>query len=407
MMVLKSIGQYFLKHWRGELSLATSFWINIVALNLLVLGIIDPFINYYPIIDLTFELSWSADPLGLLFPDSPVPYARIFFIWSAFQLVILYPWQFIGLMRSCSRYMVEKDKKFWARTAKLLAIIGIVGVVVNTNQLWPEYRDDYHVGFVADLDTDYKVALIKDNTFIHLEGDIGYGVSKDVHKLLMQHSGIKGIILDSGGGLAYEGYELSNLVRIYNLDTYTLKFCMSACTTAFISGEKRYLGIGSFLGFHQSMSHIPSIQNSYTMAGIHKRQKEKNLVLFNMREIDYEFFEKASNAQNDDPWYPSVNELIEAGVVHEIINPYDLIPSYKIFIGFRLDENLRVHEVFPASFAERMRFQKDDILIQWDEVKLDSYDDYSDKKEKFKIGDPYHIKIRRNKSVLELEGILH
>ena len=122
MMVLKSIGQYFLKHWRGELSLATSFWINIVALNLLVLGFIDPFINPAPIIDLTFNLSPSTDVLiSFALNDidqgdslgNLVFIARIIIIWTVFKFAALYPWQLVGLMRSCNRYVTENGKIFW------------------------------------------------------------------------------------------------------------------------------------------------------------------------------------------------------------------------------------------------------------------------------------------------------
>jgi len=50
--------------------------------------------------------------------------------------------------------------------------------------------------------------------------------------------------------------------------------------------------------------------------------------------------------------------------------------------------------------------QKNDVLLQWDDVKLNGYDDFLDQRKKMKLADPYRIKIRRNKSVLELEGVL-
>jgi len=403
--MLKSIALYWLRHWRGELSLTVSFWINIVALNLLVLGFIDPFLNPAPVIDLTLSVVPSNAPLGFLFPEDPIPAIRIMVIWAVFKLAILYPWQFVGLMRSCNRYVVGSNKTFWARTAQLLAVIGISGVIVNTNQLWPDYRDLYHFGFVAHRHT-YQVELIKDGTIIHLKGDMGWGVSKDVSKILRQHSGIKGIILDSNGGLADEGYRLSTLVRLYDLDTYTLRGCYSACTIVFISGEKRFLGRGSFLGFHQSSFIGPRAISSNESAESLKQEKEKDLVIFNMREISHEFFEKASNTPPDDAWYPTVSELFDAGVIHEIINPSDLIPSNKVILGFILNKNMEVLQIWTSSNADRIQLQKNDVLLQWDDVKLNGYDDFLDQRKKMKLADPYRIKIRRNKSVLELEGVL-
>ena len=77
-----------------------------------------------------------------------------------------------------------------------------------------------------------------------------------------------------------------------------------------------------------------------------------------------------------------------------------------IFIGIFLEENLRVDLVLPTSIAKRMQFQEGDVLIKWDDVKLDSYEDFDGQHEKIKFGDPYRIKIRRNNSVLELKGVL-
>ena len=407
MKALKSIPLYFLRHWRGELSLAISFWINIVALNLLVFGFIDPFIIPDPVIDLTFGTGPSFNPLDIHFQitEDPLPYCRFNFIWAVLKLAVLYPWQFVGLMRSCNRYVAEKkNKSIWGNPARLLAIIGIAGVTFNAIQHWEDYRGYYHLGFETIGYTDYKVELIKDDTFIHLKGAIGYGVSTAVANLLIQNPEIKGIILDSYGGLAREGYWLSDLVRLYDLDTYVLTACYSACTTVFISGKKRFLGRGAFLGFHQSSLIAPGAKNQ---GGSIWESNQNRITLFDMQGFSFEFLLKTLNASPDDMWYPAVSELIEEGVVHEVINPADFMPSIKIYLGMYLDtKNLRVLEVLPSSKAERMGFQKNDVLIQWDDVQLAGYEDWVDQREKFKFGDPYRIKIRRNNSILELEGVL-
>lgn len=419
-MAFKSIPLYFLRHWRGELSLATSFWINIVALNLLVLGFIDPFLNPAPVINLTFDLSPSIDmlvsfafyiidPHGILTLEDPVSAARAYFIWAVFKLAILYPWQFVGLMRSCNRYVVERGKTFWASTAQLLAVIGFAGVVVNTNQLWPVYRDIYQWGFVAHRYT-YQVELIKDGTIIHLKGDIGLGVSNDVSNLLMQHSGVKGIILNSDGGYADEAYELSHLVIQYGLDTYVLGACYSACTMVFTSGDKRFLGRESFLGFHQTGLPWSVGQDDQEYLEYYQRRYKKwDLMIFEWKGIKHEFLEKIHDTPHDDMWVPEWSELFDSGIFHGVVKS-DLTPIYGIVPRFGVvvekGESWHVTKVKENSVAEKSQLQKGDVLLQWNDVKLDSYLDLIDQIEKMDFGGPFRIKIRRNNSVLELEGVL-
>lgn len=170
---------------------------------------------------------------------------------------------------------------------------------------------------------DYTLELKKDNTLIHLQGGLEFGVSDEVSQLLVTHSDVTGIILDSQGGRIQEGRNLADLISSYGIDTYSLGGCYSACATAFVAGKNRFLGPQANLAFHQYSELYPkSLQADMKM----KKEEEKDRQFFQQQGISSEFLEKLFKTSFDDFWYPPVEELLKARVVHGLFNPSDLFP---------------------------------------------------------------------------------
>lgn len=163
--------------------------------------------------------------------NSPIEHpqiaARVTLIYVFVALAIVYPWQVVGLWQACVRHIIQTGRTAWARTAQVVTVIGILGTLGNVNIYWPIYKEIYQIGFGKDEFGNYTVELKKNESLVHVQGGLGFGVSKEVAGLLAKHSNIKGIILDSHGGRIYEGRELSKLILIYGLDTYSLKGCYS------------------------------------------------------------------------------------------------------------------------------------------------------------------------------------
>lgn len=165
------------------------------------------------------------------------------------------------------------------------------------------------------------MSIEKNNTLIHLRGRLGFGVSQDVAKILKNNPNVKGIILDSTGGRIYEGRELSKLILIYGLDTYSLEGCYSASTIAFVAGKNRILGTGANLAFHQYKMGYKNL-NPFVDA---KKEQEKDLRLFERQGIKQEFLKRLYDATPNDLWYPTIDEMMSAGVIHGIVIPSDII----------------------------------------------------------------------------------
>jgi hypothetical protein len=108
---------------------------------------------------------------------------------------------------------------------------------------------------------------------------------------------------------------VAKLIKKYALDTYVFDSCMSACVTACIGGVRRHLGPEGKLGFHQftwdSMQKTPYIDP--------KEEQRIDKVFCGSEGIEGDFLERVFQASHTDIWSPSTAELLEAGVVHEIV----------------------------------------------------------------------------------------
>ncbi|MBO1223489.1 MAG: PDZ domain-containing protein [Candidatus Scalindua sediminis] len=309
---------YIRKHWRGELSLAISFWVNVFLINLIIVFLNKWFTQSSPI-------------------NHPVIAARASIIIVVLNLFI-YAWQIVGLWRACNRHVDVNGRAFWARTAQIIVVLGLIATLGNINSYWGIYKELYQLGFQKDTTPDYSLTLKNNDSLIHLEGGLRFGVSKDVAALLKDHPDMKGIILDSVGGRTYEGQELSKLILVYGLDTYSLKGCYSAGTMAFISGTNRFLGIGANLGFHQYHTDYENLDEFVDL----KEAQDEDLRIFKRKGIKREFLEKLYDTSPEDLWYPSIDELLSAGVIHGVVNPSDLTPvEYQESI-----EDVNVKEIF-------------------------------------------------------------
>jgi len=294
---------YIVKHWKGNLSLSISFWVNIVGVNLLSRILLGWLMESSPI-----EHPVTASQLTVLF------YFVLFFL--------IYPWQGVGLWRSADKYFNRTGKIFWPAIVKLLLIIGIMGTIANTITSWPVYKLYLKTGFGTDEYGDYQVELVDDGSLIHLKGGLGFGVSDQVETFLKDNPEVSGIILDSFGGRIYEGRRLSEIIFENDLDTFSFKGCYSSCVTAFISGRKRYLGLGANLAFHK---YQVGSENNDPMADMLIDEQEKDLEIFMRQGVNLEFIDRIFKAGQDEFWYPTIDELLSANVIHEVVNPSDFV----------------------------------------------------------------------------------
>ena len=100
---------YIVRHWRGDLSLPVSYWIN-------------SFLG-------TIAVSVVFSCVGLLVEpaDSPLGFAiAVSVAWLLLIVVTL--WQLVGVWRSAGKHRERSGKAFWARAARFMVIFGFLGL---------------------------------------------------------------------------------------------------------------------------------------------------------------------------------------------------------------------------------------------------------------------------------------
>ena len=284
---------YIKQHWQGNFSLAWAFWVNLVGL-FFVLGVLEQFI-FPPYIE--NEIAVTSAVLA----------------YVVVVKLIVYPWQVVGVMRVCDLRIKSNTGRSWANAAQVALVISLAVTLlatIGTYQSLSLFKQNLILAEIVSPEPLYSLELIEQDSLIHLRGPFEIGITNKVEDLITRHPQVTGIILDSEGGQIYEGRGLARLIRENRLETFSLGNCLSSCTTAFVAGTTRTLGKGARLGFHQykTYSAIPSINID--------NEQAKDIAIFTNQGVSAEFIEKIFIQPPEGMWWPEIDELVDAGVVH-------------------------------------------------------------------------------------------
>lgn len=293
--------RYVLNHWQGQNSLRWSFWVNFFLFGA-VIHYLDQFVQASNFVN----------------PDTALIAVIGYFIICR---LVIYPWQIIGLLRTCDRYLLEIGGNLWARAAQGAVFLSFVLVLVSA---FSTFQSLYVYLKKKPVNSDpvttaalpkYSLELVRDDTFIHLDGEFQPGITRDLAALLEKSPDVKAMILNSDGGRIYEGRGIAKLIQQYQLDTYAVKYCKSACTIAFVAGKTRWLLNQAQLGFHQY--HLESEQGHPFIDT--EAEQEKDRDFFIQQKVAPDFIGKIFSTPHSEIWFPDREELLDAGMVHHFI----------------------------------------------------------------------------------------
>jgi GYF domain 2 len=331
-------GSYFLRHWRGDLSLPASYWVNgvLASLVLATVGVaVAAFVDF------------SSAPR--------ISSAAILALW--FVALLFIAWQVIGVWRSAGKHGSRGGSPLWASAARAAVVLGAVqvGTVVMTRaapQMW-----EFAV-MLTDHDPNhgYHLRLARDASEIEISGYIAFGLTAGVKAHLDRHPGVKIVRLTSSGGRVAEARKLRDLIALRHLSTFTSTQCTSACVIPFLAGESRVIVPGAVIGFHQ-----------YTVAGIAsrytRRDMEKDKAYFISRGVSPAFVARAFRPTSV-LWRPTPEQMLAAGFITDYADGGD--DTVTLNDIDTLDEKLRhdpayaaIAESDPAAFASIVAVAKD------------------------------------------------
>jgi hypothetical protein len=290
---------YLVKHWRGELSLATTYWINIFLIGVAF--------------SMFFVLLEESD----LWVNNYVLGVQIFTL-LLYSSVGIYIWQFGGGWRCAERHIETTGRDGWARLVQGLLVLGLLGAGANFVQNVPSFVEITKIATGLEEYTDYEVNIIEGGREIEIRGHMAFGIENEVLDLLNKQNDVWLLRLNSKGGRINPARKLRDIIVKRGLATYTSEECSSACIIPFLAGTSRILKEDAKLGFHSY--HFPGATEEQIQAEI-KIDKEN----FIHSGVNRDFVHKAFNTKAAEMWYPTLEQLIGNHVITHTDNGLEFI----------------------------------------------------------------------------------
>jgi ATP-dependent protease ClpP protease subunit len=286
-------GPYWLRHWRGQLPLARSYWVNGILVNIA-----------------TF--AGQAFILGLAQSRQLVLVAWAFVIFVALA-ILLRIWSFVGIWRSAGRHPDRGGSEFWAFAARAVIVLGVLSYVVTGPQLWSQVREMALIASGNDpIGAPAVIKVSPDGREITLDGYITSGVGKNLRRTLDGAPNARRLRLNSHGGRIMEAQGMADLIRARKLDTRVVESCESACTLLFLAGAERSASPLAEIGFHQP--DFPGLN----------AQERQDIIQSNRQDylaagMSNAFIDRIMATPPEKIWYPSGEEMTEAGVLNAVV----------------------------------------------------------------------------------------
>jgi hypothetical protein len=295
-------GTFVARHWRGELSLPRSYWLNLLLITVFF-----------------FLVAFAGE--ALISPtDYPVAYASFWIaFWTLLALVQL--WWIVGVWRSASRYAFENTRGYWGEVAKVVMVLSALSTIGTfATQGIPQVVEFIAVIRTYNSSPAYSLRILKDATELEISGPLDFGISRATANLLSDHPTIKTVHLNSDGGRLAEADALKDLVLSRQLNTYVARNCASACVTVFVAGSNRWLSRGAQLGLHSP--YFPGSSEEEIKA-VAKSTK----AFFYSRSIAADVIERGFNTPYDDMWVPDHATIFASNLATSYATEQDVAAS--------------------------------------------------------------------------------
>src|SRR5689334_361523 len=227
-------GNYFARHWRGNLSLPVSYWVNGTLGTVAIVALM--------VVARSMDLGKTLGAFG--------SGALILgFLGFAYAGTI---WQLVGIWRSAGHHPDRGGSTGWAAMAKVMVVIGFLSGFGQVAQQLPLWKQAFQLVAGVDVTPNSEFRVLNRATELEVSGGMSFGTADALETILKATPSIRVVHLNSVGGWIKEGERVGTLMESYGLTTFTEHECVSACLLAFLGGKERLLGVGARLGFHQA-----------------------------------------------------------------------------------------------------------------------------------------------------------
>ncbi len=286
---------WFIRYWRGQVSLPMSYWVVGIATSLLIYA-------FNALIAVAMEQATAKWQLGGL---SLVLYTFI---------ITVVTWQSVGLFRTALKHPLRTGRSGWANVAIIMLGISLLTFSVtmyNTGFPLMKASIEMLVGDGPYEKTEFRV--LNDGHDLELMGHIEIGSNELLKEQLALYPNINRIHLHSQGGRILAAIRMMDTIKRSGAETYVKTECASACTLLFVAGAKRTLGENGKLKFHApGVGTASAHDNTELGADMKKAYEGENLPVW--------FIKKVMRTPNDTFWVPTSQELLKANIVNDVVD---------------------------------------------------------------------------------------
>jgi len=281
---------YIGRHWRGNLPLSQSYWLNGFLSNLILMGMGIAF----------FALEKTGRSLRII---------AVGFLLYIVLFLLTRVWAMVGVWRSAGRHAARGGSAGWGTVARVVVVLSLFGTLAQLPAFGLQAKEYGLIAIGQDpLGSVASLSLDGSGETLELKGILAAGVADRFEEKIQAAPNIKTVVLDSDGGRIFEALRMAKLIRAQGFDTRVERNCASACTFLLLAGKDRSAHRFAQIGFHQP--DFPGISEA-----------ERSQVIADNRQdyvdagIQPAFLDRAMSTPPQEMWYPAHAELVEAGVL--------------------------------------------------------------------------------------------
>lgn len=227
---------FFARHWRGDYSLARSYWLHTALMQFGVVAL-------------------SAGVTHALAHNAPARAASAALLLIYVIGLALWVWAVVGTWRSAERQQAYNrltgTSNLWPLVAKLMIVLGAVGTGSRVINDVPRLGAHLRTALGEQAASPFTVTPQRDGRAILFNGGMNDGAADALEAALQKAPNATAVVLRSEGGWLREGALVANIIRRHHLRTYVERACASACTIAFLAGADRAAAPTARIGFHR------------------------------------------------------------------------------------------------------------------------------------------------------------
>ena len=285
-------GNYFARHWRGQLSLGIAYWVNSVLMG-----------NLAPVALVVALSTLEAGNETSLRANAALS------LVSAGLLCGLSVWSTVGVLRSAVNHPERGGRLLWSMLAFVMVGLTLITLVIGLSRRnsLDGYADLWEIARGHDPIPVAEIALAPDGLSIVLAGPIGSGSSERLRQVLEHAPQATVVRLDSPGGRLFEGVAIAREIQRHGLDTYAEGECSSACTLVLLAGRERLAPRAPHVGFHRASRPGPNGADVAASRGL--------MAAYRGAGLSEAFIARVRTVPSTSIWYPSLDELMANAIV--------------------------------------------------------------------------------------------